>query len=164
MDGLLNSGCRYLRYPGRQPEGRPLLSGRRTLVSWLQSQLAGLSGDICEINSIQDWSITCFCIIYRQSNQQAGHDRWINEALDNVDDKSTKDANISAKGVLALSGSLSGTMCWPFGATVFNLRLKLRNVEPRLCEPLTYWKKNFKRVNAANIEYWRAEESKNLRQ
>ena len=49
--------------------------------------------------------------IDRQSNQQAGHDRWINEALDNVDDKSTKDANISAKGVLALSGSLSGTMC-----------------------------------------------------
>ena len=54
MDEVLNLGCQYLRYPGRQPEGRPLLPGRRTLVSWLQSQLAGLSGDICEINSIQD--------------------------------------------------------------------------------------------------------------
>ena len=49
--------------------------------------------------------------IHKQSNQQAGHDRWINEALDNEDDKPTKDANISAKGVLAFSGSLSGTMC-----------------------------------------------------
>ena len=114
-----------------------------------------------QINS--RWLITCVCtILHRQSNQQAGHDRWINEALDNVDDKSTKVANIPAKGVLALSGSLSGTMCWPFWCQ-FNLRLKLRNVEPRLCEPLTYWKKNFKRVNAANIEYWRAEESKNPR-
>ena len=65
-----------------------------------------------QINS--RWLITCVCTFHRQSNQQAGHDRWINEALDNVDDKSTKDANISAKGVLALSGSLSGTMCWPF--------------------------------------------------
>ena len=37
---------------------------------------------------------------------------------------------------------------------------KLRNVEPRLCEPLTYWKNNFKRDNAANFEYWGAEESK----
>ena len=84
MDGQLNSGCQNLRYPGRQPEGRPLLPGRRTLVSWLQSQLAGLSGDICEINAIRE-SITCVRTFHRQSNQQAGHDRWINEALDNVE-------------------------------------------------------------------------------